>query len=103
MAVFAIKIDVIPKKSLEFMQTGMEMISRIQNEKGNICANFYQDIENEYSLFILTEWETAEDLNRHMKSDHFKALQWAISEMTHSSIVNFNKTSECENASLKMG
>ena len=87
MAIFAVKIDVIPRKRLEFMQTAVNMIDCIRNEKGNVNARLYQDVKNEYSLFILTEWETEEDLNRHVQSDHFKVLQWAVSEMTHSSIV----------------
>ena len=91
MEVFAIKIDVNPEHSLEFTQTSVEMVRHIQNEKGNLNTILYQDINNKYSLFILTEWKTVEDLNRYMQSDHYKALQWAISDMTHSSAVNLRR------------
>jgi quinol monooxygenase YgiN len=88
MAIFALKVDVIPRRRTEFVQTAAEIIERIQREDENIEARLYQDMADPDSLLILTEWKTPGSLERHMKSDYFKALRWAVSEMADSRLMN---------------
>ena len=83
----AFKTNMLPQKRLEFIQTAVDVIDSTRNEKGNISANIYKNIGDENVLFILYEWETAEDLDRYIRSDYFRALKWAMSDMTQSSVV----------------
>jgi quinol monooxygenase YgiN len=95
----AFKINMLPNKRLEFIQTAVDVIDNTRNEKGNISANIYKNIKDENVLFILYEWETAKDLNRYMRSDYFRALKWAMSDMTQSSVVRYRLYEEAINLS----
>jgi quinol monooxygenase YgiN len=101
MVVFATMVSVIPQKRIEFMQTATDMVDSIPKEKGNISARLYQDVKDEHSLFILTEWETEEDLDGYVQSDHFKVLRWVVSEMTRSSAVRFSRTEDHQRAAFE--
>jgi quinol monooxygenase YgiN len=95
----AFKTNMIPHKRLEFIQTAVDVIESTRNEKGNISANIYKNIRDENVLFILYEWETAEDLDRYIQSDHFRALKWAMSDMTQSTVVRCKLCAEADNLS----
>lgn len=49
----------------------------LRTEKGCWRCNFYQSMEDENELCVLEEWDTRENLNRHMKSERFKVLRGA--------------------------
>jgi quinol monooxygenase YgiN len=101
MIIFAVMASVIHQKRTEFMQTATDMIDSIPKEKGNMSARLYQDVKDEHSLFILTEWKTEEDLDGYVQSDHFKVLQWVVSEMSRSSAVRFSRTEDHQGVALE--
>ena len=69
-----IAVTVLPEKQLEFRQTLLSMIEPIENEIGCRRFSVLCDIENENFFNIIEEWETREDLNRHIKSHRFSIL-----------------------------
>ena len=45
-----------------------------RDEKGSLLASLYRDTEDENSLILLEEWESREDLERHIRGKNFHRL-----------------------------
>ena len=73
-----IRMKALAEKRKELSQTIALLISTIRTEKGCLRCDFYQSMEDENELCILEEWDTREDLNRHLKSEHFSVLRGAM-------------------------
>ena len=74
MIIFRITMNIRPEKRKEVMQTLLSMIEPMHQEKGCLSYHVFQNIEDENSVSIIGEWETREDLDRHMRSDKFGIL-----------------------------
>jgi quinol monooxygenase YgiN len=68
-------------KTNEVLENLSAMIEPTQKEKGCIDYILHQDNEDP-SLFLFYEnWETSEDLDAHMQSNHFKVCFKNIADM----------------------
>lgn len=56
------------------MQTLLSMIESSRKEKGCLSYDVYCDIEGKTVFSLIEEWETREDLDRHMGSERFSVL-----------------------------
>jgi quinol monooxygenase YgiN len=74
MIIVRITMNIRPEKRKEVMQTLLSMIKPTHQEKGCLGYHVFQNIEDENSVSIIGEWETREDLDRHMRSDRFGIL-----------------------------
>jgi quinol monooxygenase YgiN len=74
MIIVRITMNVRPEKRKEVIQTLLSMIEPTRQEKGCLDYHVFQNIEDENSVNIIGEWETREDLDRHMRSDRFGIL-----------------------------
>ena len=64
----------LPEKQKEVMQTLLSMIESTRKEKGCLSHQVLRDIEDENVFSLLDEWETREDLDRHIMSAKFGVL-----------------------------
>ena len=67
-------MNVLPEKQKEVLQTLHSLIELSKNEKGCMKYEILGDIEDEHAFNLISEWETREHLNRHMRSDRFGIL-----------------------------
>jgi quinol monooxygenase YgiN len=74
MIIVRITMNVRPEKRKEVMQTLLSMIEPTRQEKGCLGYYVFQNTEDENSVSIIGEWETREDLDRHVRSDRFGIL-----------------------------
>ena len=74
MIIVRITMNVHPEKRKEVMQTLLSMLEPTRQEKGCLGHNVFLNIEDENYVSIIGEWETREDLDRHMGSDRFGIL-----------------------------
>lgn len=74
MIVFKIAMHIIAEKQLEMMQTLLSMIEPTKKEAGCLRYAVYCDIEDKCSFNLHQEWETREDLDRHIASHRFGVL-----------------------------
>ena len=72
-------MKVLSEKRMELSQTIVSLIGSIRTEKGCSRCDFCQSIEDENQLFLLEEWDTRENLMRHLKSGRFRVLRGAMS------------------------
>lgn len=58
----------------EIMELEKELIEKTRMGQGNICYELYRDVNDRTTITMIEEWESEEDLKRHMNSEHFKRL-----------------------------
>ena len=71
-------MKVLDEKRKELSQTIASLIGSIRTENGCQRCDFCQSMEDENELFLLEEWDTRENLNRHLKSERFRVLRGAM-------------------------
>ena len=62
------------EKQKEVMQTLISLIGPASREKGCLNYQVYQGIENRNVFSLLSEWNTREEMDHHIKSDRFGIL-----------------------------
>jgi len=73
-----IRMKVPSEKRMELSQTIVSLIGPIRTEKGCKRYDFCQSMENENELYLLTEWDTQENLMDHLRSGRFRVLRGAM-------------------------
>ena len=51
-----------------------ELVAETKKEKGCVSYTLYRDASEKEKLIMIEEWESREDLDNHMNSEHFKRL-----------------------------
>jgi len=74
MIIVRITINVLPEKHKEIMQTLVSMIEPAGKEKGCLSYDVFCDLEDNHVFSLIEEWETRDDLDRHLGSERFGAL-----------------------------
>jgi quinol monooxygenase YgiN len=85
-----IRMKVPTEKRKEILQTVKAILGPIRRERGCIRCNCYVDVEDESVLFIEEEWNTGEDLENHLRSDHFGVLNGAMRLLRVEPDIRFN-------------
>jgi len=85
-----IKMTVPVEKRKEVLQTIKAILGPIRRERGCISCNCYVDLEDESVLFIDEEWKTRDDLENHLRSDHFSVLNGAMRLLRVEPEIRFN-------------
>jgi quinol monooxygenase YgiN len=74
MIVVRIGMNVLPEKQKELMQTLISMIEPTGKEAGCLSYDVFCGIEDKNRFVVLEEWETREDMKRHIRSHRFGVL-----------------------------
>ncbi len=74
MIIVRIKMNALPEKQKEVMQTLLSMIDKAGHEKGCVSYEGFCDLEDNYLFSLVEEWVSREDLNRHIRSEGFSVL-----------------------------
>ena len=74
MIVVRISLNVLPEKHLEVLQTLLSMIEPTGKEIGCLSYAVLADIEDKCLFSLLAEWESREDVDRHIRSRRFGVL-----------------------------
>jgi len=74
MIIVRITMTARPEKRKEVMQTLLSMVEPTLQEKGCLSYQVFQGIKDENVFSLIKEWETREDLDRHLRTDRFGVL-----------------------------
>ncbi len=96
MILIRITIRVLLEKQKEVMQTLSSMIGPANGEKGCLSYCVYRDIETENIFSLLSEWNTREDLDFHIKSNRFSILLGTRSLLHESPSIQIHTVSRSE-------
>jgi len=69
-----ITMKALMEKRTEMMQTLLSMIEPAGKEKGCLSYDVFCDLEDNQVFSLIEEWESREDLDRHIRSERFSAL-----------------------------
>jgi Uncharacterized conserved protein len=58
----------------KILELAKELVEKTVKEVGCIKYEMYQNTKEPTELIMLEEWDTEEDLNNHMSSEHFKRI-----------------------------
>jgi quinol monooxygenase YgiN len=58
----------------DFLVAMRGMLEPARVERGCLSYRLYEDVENRDAFILLEEWETQEDLEKHIRSD----IQWRL-------------------------
>lgn len=83
MIILTVRMNVFPEKRKELSQTITSLVNLIGKEKECKRCGFYYSVEDENELSLTEEWESMEDLNRHLQSGIFAVLLGAMSLLKH--------------------
>jgi len=74
MIVVRIILDVLAEKKLELSQTLLSLIEPVERETGCKNCAVFCDIHDGNRFCLIEEWETREDMERHINSHRFGVL-----------------------------
>ena len=74
MVIVRVKLHVRPEKVLEFTQTLLSIVELARKEVGCISYSFSCNVEDNYCYYLLEEWKSRKDLNRHLETSRFGVL-----------------------------
>ena len=74
MIIVRIRMKALMEKRTEMMQTLFSMIEPAGKEKGCLSYDVFSDIQGNAVFDLIEEWETREDLDRHIGSERFSVL-----------------------------
>ena len=96
MIIVRITMNVLPEKHKEIMQTLLAMIEPTGKEKGCLSYDVFCNPEDNYLFNVIEEWETREDLDRHIRSERFSVLLGTKSLLAKPSEINIHTVSHSE-------
>ena len=74
MIIVRITMKALIEKRTEMMQTLLSMTETAGKEKGCLSHDVFCDINGKTVFNLIEEWETREDLDRHIRSERFSVL-----------------------------
>ncbi|MGB6128936.1 MAG: putative quinol monooxygenase [Psychrilyobacter sp.] len=72
----AMVVQIIAEKNdiQKIKEIAEKLVIETKKEKGCIEYDFYTSIEDTTSMSFIEKWETKDDLENHLNSEHFKKL-----------------------------
>ena len=78
----------------EIVRTFRSLLEPTEVKHGCLGCRFYQDVADENALTYVEEWQTQEDLERHLRSDQYRKLLALIDLSTAPPELRFHTISE---------
>ena len=100
MIVVRITMNVLPEKQKELVQTLLSMIEPTGKEKGCLSYDVFCELEDNHVFSLIEEWETREDLDRHIRSERFSVLLGTKSLLAKPSEINIHTVSHSEGVEI---
>ena len=100
MVILKISTTIHVDKMVEFEQAVDYILQSDKNSRESIYRGMYRDWQNDNALMYLEEWETNEELQKHISSDLFKSLLGAmkvLGDVTSAEIISSQSVQQLEN------
>ena len=93
MVLLFVKMNAMPEKRKELLQTLEAILERVRKETGCVRANLYQNMENDRGFMLIEEWRSQEDLENHIRSDSFSVLLGANGLLDQTAVIESHAAS----------
>jgi quinol monooxygenase YgiN len=74
MIIFTMQITIDPDHQTEFLAACHAVLRTVRSDPGCLSCRLTHDTEEPTSYSLQGEWATRGDLDRHLRTDHFKIL-----------------------------
>ena len=72
------RVTVRPENRMELLQTIWSLLDPIRREKGCLMYRFYEEAGEENSFVLIGEWETRDDIEKHLHYANYAVLHGSI-------------------------
>ena len=96
MILVRIIMNILPEKQKEITQTLLSMMDMAGKEKGCLNYDVFCELEDRNVFSLIEEWETREDLDRHIRSERFSVLLGTKSLLVKPLGINIHTVSHSE-------
>ena len=100
MIILRITMKVLMEKRIEMMQTLLSMTETARKENGCLSYDILCDINGKTVFNLIEEWETREDLDRHIESERFSVLLGTRSLLIKPMEIKVHTVSHTEGAEI---
>ena len=90
MSAMSIFLKISPNKRDEFLQTVRSLNLELRQEKGFKLSRLFQDMEDPRAFFLLEEWTTKTDMDRHLRSNRFGVLRGVLRVLSEQSEIHYD-------------
>jgi quinol monooxygenase YgiN len=98
--IMRISMKAFMEKRTEMMQTLVSMVEPAGKEKGCLSYDVLCDLEDPHAFSLIEEWETREDLDRHIRSERFSVLLGTKSLLAKPLGINIHTVSHSEGVEI---
>ncbi|HWR58508.1 MAG TPA: putative quinol monooxygenase [Thermodesulfovibrionales bacterium] len=74
MILVTLRMIVRSERRSDLLETIRGMLEPARVERGCLSYRLYEDVENRNAFVLLEEWETQQDLERHIRTDNQRLL-----------------------------
>ncbi|MBW1961319.1 MAG: antibiotic biosynthesis monooxygenase [Deltaproteobacteria bacterium] len=96
MIMLRLRMNVLPEKQKELRQTLLSITDLTGNDRGCLGCNVFCDMEDNHIYTLIEEWETREDMERHIRSERFSVLLGTKSLLAEPLEIQFHTVSRSE-------
>jgi quinol monooxygenase YgiN len=86
-------MTVRPEKRNNLLETMRGMLEPTRVERGCLSYRLYEDVEDRNTLILVEEWQTQEDLERHIRTDNQRRLLELMELLSEQPELRFNTVS----------
>ena len=94
MIVNTTRINVRPENRKELFQTIWPLLDPIRKERGCVEYRCYVEMTDENSAILVSEWETQDDWDNHLRSRDFAILLGALNVLASPANIDFKLLSK---------
>ena len=94
MILASLRMIVRPERRSDLLEAMRGMLEPVRVERGCKSYRLYEDVENRNAFVLLEEWETQEDLERHISKDNQRRLLSLMDLLSEQPELRFNTVSQ---------
>lgn len=91
--VVTLRMLVQPEKRRDLLETIRGMLEPTRVERGCLSYRLYEDVEHRNAFVLLEEWETQQDLERHIRTDNQQRILALMDLLSEQPELRFNTVS----------
>ena len=93
MIIAILRMIVRPEKRNDLLETMRGMLEPVRVEKGCLSYRLYEDVEDRNTIVLVEEWETQNDLVRHIRTDNQRRILTLMDLLSEQPELQYNTVS----------
>jgi quinol monooxygenase YgiN len=93
MVLATLRMIVRPNRRSDLLEAMRGMLEPARVERGCLSYRLYEDVDNRNALVLLEEWETQEDLERHISKNNQRRLLALMDLLSEQPELRYNTVS----------